>query len=616
MTIQQAMEIATQHHRAGEFAQAEAIYRQVLEVDPHHSDALHLLGLLASQHATPQLAVEMVGRAIAIHPNIATYHHTLGNALRQLGRIDEALVAYATAVELTPDSAQVWMDYALAHVAANHPQRAAEVLRQAMAQIPDHPDLHNNLGLLLHKLGDLDEAAVHLRKAVALRPDQPLYCSNLGTTLQDNGEIEEAVQAFRNGVDAAPDDPFLWSCYLYELNFDPHASPALIREELERWRRIIAQPLRPHIQPASNDRSPDRRLRIGYVSPNFNHHVVARNLLPLLRRHDHAAFEIFCYSDHQYSDDTTAEIKACCDTWRDCTSLSHQQLIDQIRSDRIDLLVDLALHMEGNRLPVFACKPAPVQICFAAYPGSTGLDTIDYRLTDPHLEPPDATEPVGPEAPLRMLESFWCYEDFATDEPPSPPPAVANGWITFGCLNNFSKVNAIVLDLWARVLEAVPDSRIRILAPDTSCRQRVVAALGVERDRIEFVGFCDRDEYLRRYQQIDISLDTYPYNGHTTSLDAWWMGVPVVSLCGTHPVSRAGISHARNLGMTDVVTQTPDDYLSLAVALAGDLPRLVELRRTLRQRMAQSPLMDGLKFARSVETAYRSGWEAYCRLRD
>jgi predicted O-linked N-acetylglucosamine transferase (SPINDLY family) len=616
MTIPQAMDLATQHHRAGRFADAEAIYRQVLALDPHHSDALHLLGLLAAQHAKPQLAVDLVGRAIAISSKVGAYYHTLGNALRQLQRIDEALVAYATAVELAPDSAEIWMDYALGHVAAKQPLQAAEVLRRAMSQIPDHPDLHNNLGFLLHNLGELDEAAAHLRKAVALHPDQPLYWSNLGTTRQDNGEIEEAVQAFRNGIDAAPEDPFLWSCYLYELNFDPHASPALMRDELERWRRAIAEPLRPHIQPASNDRSPDRRLRIGYVSPNFNHHVIARNLLPLLRRHDHAAFEIFCYSDHKYSDDTTATIKACCDTWRECTPMSHQQLIDQIRSDEIDLLVDLTLHMEGNRLPVFACKPAPVQICFAAYPGSTGLDTIDYRLTDPHLEPPDACEPLGPEAPLRMLESFWCYEDFATDEPLSPPPAIANGWITFGCLNNFSKVNVNVLDLWARVLEAVPDSRIRILAPDSSCRERAAAALGVERGRIEFVGFCGRDEYLRRYRQIDICLDTFPYNGHTTSLDAWWMGVPVVSLCGTHPVSRAGISHAANLGMDDVVAQTPEDYVALAIALAGDLPRLMALRQTLRQRMSQSPLMDGPRFAQSIEAAYRSAWEAYCRLRD
>ncbi len=289
--------------------------------------------------------------------------------------------------------------------------------------------------------------------------------------------------------------------------------------------------------------------------------------------------------------------------------MSDEQLAELIRRDRIDILVDLTLHMAQNRMLVFARKPAPVQVTWLGYPGTTGLETMDYRLTDPYLDPPGETDAFYTEKSLRLPHTFWCMdpEALGASEMPgiNPPPAERAGHVTFGCFNNFCKVNQPLLELWSRVLDAVPGSRMVLLAPPGSRRQWVARTLG---ERVDFVSRDSRRNYLRFYNRIDLGLDTLPYNGHTTSIDSLWMGVPVVTLLGRTVVGRAGFSQLSNVGLSELAATTADQFVELAAKLAADLPKLTELRRTLRERTRSSPLMDGERFARDIESAYRQMW--------
>ncbi|HTW94903.1 MAG TPA: hypothetical protein VMD30_08935, partial [Tepidisphaeraceae bacterium] len=367
-----------------------------------------------------------------------------------------------------------------------------------------------------------------------------------------------------------------------------------------------------------NDRSPDRRLKIGYVSPDFREHVVGHNVLPIIRDHDRSQFEIFCYSNVRAPDEMTDRFKELADQWRPIYRIPDEEVAKKIREDQIDILVDLALHMSYGRLLVFARMPAPVQATFAGYPGGTGLDAIGYRLSDPYLDPPEMTQTYQVERCVRLPDTFWCYDPEGMETHKAPPiaplPAEKNGFITFGCFNNFCKINDGVLDLWGRVLAAVPKSRLTILCQRGPQRQWVLDRLAgqkVAADRVEFVERTNRVRYLTFYSRIDIGLDTFPYNGHTTSLDSLWMGVPVVTLVGQTPVARAGFSQLCNLDLRQLAASNQQEFVSIAAALAADLPRLAELRRNLRPRMLQSPLCDAVKFTRNIEAAYRRMWQEW-----
>jgi predicted O-linked N-acetylglucosamine transferase (SPINDLY family) len=318
-------------------------------------------------------------------------------------------------------------------------------------------------------------------------------------------------------------------------------------------------------------------------------------------------------------DAVTERIRTMADQWRSIVEMDDDDAAACIRRDRIDVLVDLTMHMDRNRLPIFAAKPAPVQVTWLAYPGTTGLTAMDYRITDGFLDPSevDPSDAYAEES-IRLPDAFWCYDPLTREPTVTPLPARTSGFVRFGCLNNFCKVNDGVLELWARILEENPDSRLVLLAPLGEARRRALerfARRGVSRDRIEFATARPFEEYLRLYQRIDICLDPVPYNGHTTSLDAFWMGVPVVTLVGDTVVGRAGLCQAMNLGLPELVARTADEYVATASALARDLDRLGELRSTLRSRMENSPLMDAPRFAHNLEQAYRDMWRRWCRTR-
>ena len=517
-------------------------------------------------------------RILALDSRLAEVHYNLGLVLRALGHLPDAALAYARALELQPDLAPA----------------------------------ANNLGAALEHLGRRDEAEAMFRQALVLQPDSPEAWGNLGGVLKDLGRVPEALVCQERAVELAPDDPRLLSNLIFTQQYQLADDPAALRRVARRWHERHTRPPVTAGGPHRNSAEPGRRLRIGYVSPYFRTHCQAHFTVPLFAAHDHRAFEVFAYSDVTAPDALTARLRAGTDAWRDTAGLDNAQLADLIRRDGIDVLVDLTLHMAQDRLAVFARKPAPVQVTWLGYPGTTGLEAIDIRFTDPQLDPPGEADAFYAERSVRLADTFWCYDPL-TDKPAvNALPAAKAGTVTFGCLNNFCKVNDATLALWTRVLAAVPESRLLLMVPSGTARERVASSLGVAPSRLEFADYRPRAEYLELYRRIDVGLDTFPYNGHTTSLDALWMGVPVVTLYGRSAVSRAGLSLLTNLGLSGLAAETPEGFVCCAAELAGDRERLAGLRATLRGRMERSPLMDAPRFTRQLELACRNEWRAWC----
>jgi len=581
VTIPEAFRVALEHHHAGRMHEAELIYRQILQVKPDMVEAYFNLGLALKDQNKLDDASACFGQVVRMRPDAVEAQLVLGNVFKDQGRLREAIACYQRVLQLQPENA----------------------------------DAHINLGSALQEQGEPDQAVACFQRALELKPDYAEAYNNLGNAWKDQGRFADAIACYRETLRLRPQLAATHSNMVYTLLFCPEYDAQAILEEHHRWNGQHAQPLANLIQPHVNDRSPDRRLRIGYVSPDFYDHVVGRNLLPLFREHDHEQFEVTCYANMPGPDLVTSHFQRDADAWRNVLALTDEQLAQQIQQDRIDILVDLTLHMAGNRLLVFARKPAPVQVTFAGYPGTTGLKAIDYRLTDPFLDPPGHGDQYYTEESIRLPDSFWCYDPITTEPSVNPLPALKKGSVTFGCLNNFCKVNALVLELWARVLTTIEDATLMLLAPEGPARRQTLDLLnqhGIASGRLIFVTPQLRPQYLEFYHHIDIGLDTLPYNGHTTSLDAFWMGVPVITLAGQTVVGRAGLSQLSNLGLVELVADTPDKFVHIAAQLAGNLPRLSMLRGSMRERMQNSPLMDAPRFARNIEAAYRKMWQRWC----
>jgi protein O-GlcNAc transferase len=602
----------------GRLDDAIAAYRQAIALRPTYAKAFSNLGIALRENGQLEEAIGAYRQAVALSPAFPQVHNNLGVALQQRGELNEAIAEYRQTIALRPAYAEAFSNLGHALQNAGQPDDAIAVLRQAIALNPGFSEAHNNLGNSLKEKGLLDEAIVAYRQAITLKPAYAEAHSNLGHALKDAGQLEGAIAAYWQAMNLEPNDVEAHSDLIYAMLFRPACDDLAIGVELLDWNHRHAQPRRKFIAPHANDPSPDRRLKIGYVSRDFRYHVVGRNLLPLFRDHDRRQFDITCYAQVLRPDAMTRQFQEYADGWRNVVGLSEGQVAELVREDRIDILVDLSLHMCGKLLMVFARKPAPIQVTLGGYPGGTGMDTIDYRLTDPYLDPPGETDGLFKEQSLRLPNSFWCYDPAAMEAPTDPVhplPGLQNGFITFGCLNNFCKINDAVLELWAKVMLQISQSRLILLGPMGSSRRRLEEKFGREQiyaERLEWIDRLPREKYLQTYHRIDLCLETFPYNGHTTSLDAFWMGVPVVTLSGKTVAGRAGRSQLSNLGLPDLIANTAEQYVQLVVSLCNDLPRLANMRQTLRQRMLDSPLCDAARFTRDIETYYRQMWRTWC----
>ncbi len=462
-------------------------------------------------------------------------------------------------------------------------------------------------------------AAIHaFQRALELRPDFRDAVLHLSKLLGDLGRQEAGIDLLRKAITQLPHDVGLHGNLLYALHHTAGDDGSLLLSEHRAWANRHAEPLQNEIRPHGNDRTPDRRLRVGYVSADFREHPASRFLLPLIEAHDRTHVEVFCYSDVRRPDSLTHRCKAASDQWRETTGCSDQALAELVRQDGIDILIDPTGHMAYNRLLTFARRPAPVQIAYFGYPGTVAMKAIEYRITDALLDPPGLTEHHYTEKLVRVIPSAMVWAPLTATPDVGPLPALSNGYITFGALNRLSKVNPLIIGLWAQALAAVPQSRLLLLSPTVSeveAEQEVrqfFARNGVPSHRLELAPRSPRESYLKLFNLIDVHLDTFPYNGCTTTCDGLWMGVPTITLAGRAYASRIGVSLLSQVGLSDMIANALEEFVAIATRFASNLPRLAELRSCLRQRMKDSPLMDAKSLARGMEAAYRTAWNEWC----
>ncbi len=720
-SVAEALACALDHHRAGRLDEAEACYRQVLDIDIHHADALHLLGLIAGDTWRLELAYSLILAAIAENGQSALYPFNLALLLQREGRKDEAVAYLQRALALEPSHAEAALSLGSLLLALGRPQEAVEGLERALAFwpqearllhilgqglyalgrpeeaaaclrrgteiAPERAEIHNTLGVVLQNLGQPTEAIACYRRVLAMRPDSVEATSNLGLACRDLGQLGAAETCFRRALTLRSDSVEAMNnlglvlrgqgrlieaeaCYrqaltlqpesleallnlgnvlldqgrpadavacgrqalaiqpdhrvahdnlLFALCFQEDADPAAVFAEHRRFDDGLS---RSWLEPiaakdfSTHDRSPERRLRVGYVSPDFRRSPCGHSLLPVLDSHNRSEVELFCYDNTAKPDDITALFQRRAEHWRPCRTVSDERLAEYIRADAIDILVDCGGHMAGTRLPVLGLRPAPVQISYPLYPNTTGMAAVDYRIVDPFFAPPWA-DVWHSEKLIRLPETHVCYRPSRTDIlPAAEPPAFANGFVTFGSFNNVAKMGPATVAAWAAILRAVPDAKLRLKwnglgrgDNNAWCLDRF-APYGIGPERL--ILMAPTPDPYTPYRLVDIALDPLVINGGTTTFDALWMGVPVITRVGRTPFSRVGLGHLTHVGLLDAITEDTETYIAVAVALAQQPDRLVQARLGLRERFAASPLMDAPSYSHHLEQAYRIVWRRWC----
>jgi predicted O-linked N-acetylglucosamine transferase (SPINDLY family) len=647
-TIAESMALAWQYHQAGRFAEAEQGYRQVLQSAPSHTDAWYLLGTACHVQGKLGDAVACYEQALRLRPDYAEVHSNLGVAYRVGGRIADAIAHFREALRLRPSFADAYSNLGVILADKGEFDEAIRSLREALRLQPSSPQAHfnlgnalqqqdldeaavcyrravelrpayleayNNLGTVLISRGKLDEAAVCLRKALALAPGLAVTHNNLGNVFVDQGRPEEAAGCYGRALECQPDFARAHSNLLICLNYNPSIDLDVLFAKHRHWaeRHATLATISPH----ANDRDPERPLRVGYFSPDFRHHAVAYFTLPIVSHHDPQRILVYGYAEVPAPDNVTRRFQSLAHGWRSTFGLSDAEVAEQIRTDRIDILVDLAGHTARGRLKVFALKPAPIQVAYLGYPNTTGLPTVDYRLADAVADPPG--EPLRYTEEVVRLACAFCYAPPETAVEVAPLPALASRRLTFGSLHHLAKLNGQVLDLWCALLRALPETRLLVFRHSLHGSTRdyfhqQLVGRGIDPDRFELQAALGPGAHLGHYAAVDIALDAFPWSAHTTACESLWMGVPVLTLYGTRHAGRMAASILTSLGMTDWIARTPEEFIEIGKRQAADLERLGRLRSGLRALMATSQLCDGKSFTRQLEMTYRELWRRWCAL--
>jgi FkbM family methyltransferase len=604
-------------------ADAEAAYRGALGIDPDSSAAHNNLGNLLLRLGRYEAAMVEFDRTLVCDPRHLNALLALGHLLSERKLTGPSLTLFRRARDLAPGDAKVLIALARASHSAGQLDAAIEAIEAARRIRPESAEAEIGVGIVLAMMQRFGESIASYRRALEIDPGREWALNGLVNSLSRIGAIDEAIAAVRFQAQRAPASPSPQSNLLFLLNYLPDISTAEVAAAHQAWNARWALPLASAANHAGNDRDPERRLRIGYVSTDFRTHSVSFFMEPILAHHDRSRFEIVAYHSSTDFDVVTQRLKASVDAWRDVPTMSDQDLAELIRSDRIDILVDLNGHTGHNRLLSFARQPAPVQVSYLGYPNTTGLTTIQYRISDAIADPPGVSETLSSETLLRLPDCFHVYrpsEDLTTDfTPPSASALPSKGCISFGSFNVVGKVSAPVVAAWAAILHAVPDSILRIKTlglADPLARDRLreaFASQDIAAGRLVLESHHEsRAEHMAHYRQIDIALDTFPYNGTTTTCDALWMGVPVITLRGDRHAACVGASLLHACGLESLVAGSVDDYVASAVALARAPGRLAQLHGSLRQQLRGSVLMDEPRFVRNLESAFRGIWRDRC----
>ncbi|OUL76352.1 tetratricopeptide repeat protein [Paraburkholderia hospita] len=640
-----ALHAAFAHHQAGRMSEAATLYKLILQHDAAHADALHFVGVLACDVGNLPAGIDLIEKSIQLNPNaiylnnlgnmrgrvrnhqgaIAAYraalslapdyaeaHSNLGHALREAGDSPAAVDSCTHAVRLKPEFAQAWINLGNALLDLGSDEGALDSYIKALALNPNDANAHNNVGNILEKYGRAASAAEAYQRALALEPGRASLHNNLGNVLRDQGLLDQATASYRQALALDPGFAQAHSNLLLLLNTRPDVS---LREQFNEARAFGEHQSAKvqcvgHMARASEA---EKRLRVGFVSGDLNSHPVGFFLESVLGHLDRARIELVAYATRQRDDAVSQRLMQHFSAWHDISRLDDETCASRIRDDAVDILVDLSGHTNHNRLPVFAWKSAPVQATWLGYFATTGLASIDYVIADRHVLPFDESSQFV-EAPWHLPDSYLCFTPPPFDIEVGALPAGDNGAITFGCFNHLVKLNDAVIALWSRVLDAVPCSCLLLKTRqlDDPAVQRATlerfAAHGIDGARLLLEGQSPRAELLAAYQRVDIALDPFPYAGGTTSVEALWMGVPVLTRRGERFLSHVGESIVNTTGLPEWIAADDADYLSKAVRFSTQRDELAALRSTLRERLLASPLCDAPRFARHLEDAFHGMW--------
>jgi len=602
----------------GRLEEAEASYIKAISIKPDYAEAHNNLGNVLKELDRLNEAEASYIKAISIKPDLAEAYNNIGNTLRKLGRLNEAEASYRKAISLKPNYAEVFSNLGNILKELRKLDEAEETCKKAIVLKPDYAEAYNNLGNILRKLGRLNEAEASFRKAITLKPDYAEAYNNLGNLFKQLGRLLEALVSFNKAIELKVNFFDAHSNRNLCLNYSSLWSPLFIyKQHLEFEKQFGRFEIKPPLNPPLK-KNFSERLRIGYVSADFKKHSVAYFFEPLLRHHNSNVVETFCYYNNIVIDATTKRLKTTCDHWRSIFGITDSEVVNLIRDDKIDILVDLSGHTNGNRLLVFAQKPSPIQINWLGYPNTTGLSAIDYRFTDIIADPIGEADRLHSETLLRLPNGFQCYQGNEKVPIDIELPQNNRKQITFGSFNNASKLTQKVIETWSKILLAVPKSRLVLKFPtlnnNTTYYHEMFRREGIVEERIKFYECSSTvEEHLKLYNKIDIGLDPFPYNGATTTCEALWMGVPVITLLGDRHVGRVGASILTNVGLKDFIVQDINRYIKVAVEMAANTNYLKKLRANLRVRMQSSPLCNGISFAGDVESSYLNIWNEYLK---
>ena len=565
-------------------AQQEVVARCEIALarEPDHVDVLKLLAAARLAQGGTADGIRHLRRANALAPSAKAHAH-LGGILATIGEFDDAIACFRAAIALQPEFAEA----------------------------------RNTLATLLKALSRYDEAEECCRAGLRNDARQAGLKHTLATVLFEQARVEEAIATLRESLALQPANAAAHSELLRMLSYSDTQEPAQIYREHLDWAARHARALENAAPPHPNNPDPARRLRVGFVSPYIHKHAVTFFLESIIEHHDRAQLDVFLYADVARLDDYSERLKAYGAHWRGTLGLGHEQFAQLVRDDAIDILVDLSGHTANNRLLAFARKPAPVQVNWLGFPSTTGMRSMDYRVTDDYCDPPGMTEHLNSEQLVRLPGIYMAWRPPDGTPAVAPLPALKNGYVTYGTFHSAFKITPTTAALWARILQRVPDSRLRVLAISGAAAEQHIRKLfsncGVSARQLEILPRLKFDDYLAAYADVDIALDTFPYHGATTTCFSLWMGLPVVVLEGNTHASRADVSMLNNVGLPQLIAKTGEAYVDIAVKLAHELPQLAELRANLRGMMARSPNADGRACARNLERAFRKMWVTWCR---
>jgi len=595
----------------GHLNEARSLLQDLAGNNPDNAMAHYHLGLACIQMGDHRAAKEALSALLGLSPEFLEGRMLLGMACAGAGESEEALRHLQAVNDECPGLVEIHNKMGMIYTEINRGEDALREFKEALRINPDHAEANSNLGELLTQHCQYDEAERYIRRSIGLQPDNASAHNNLGRLYKLQGRAEEAFACFRKALDLDSTSRQIAGNLVYCLNYMPHVSPEETASEYLRIAELSFPSVTRQISPSGKTRVIGPPLRIGYVSGDFFAHSVSFFLEPILMNHDPERCQAYCYSNRGVEDDTTRRLKGLAAEWRVVRGIPDQQVAQMVADDGIDILVDLSGHTAHNRLGVFALRPSPVQVSWIGHPNTTGMAQMDYFITDAYCAPPGTLGRLYKEQLWRLPRVFSCYLPPMEFPGITAPPCQDNGSITFGCFNNLAKVHEETIRMWTDILTRVPGSRLYLknsAMGDRSTREMILNKFslgGIAPERIIMQGVVkSRYDHFAEYSRVDIALDTFPYHGTTTTCEALWMGVPVITMAGRTHCSRVGVSFLTNVGIPEMIAGSPDEYVARAVELAGDVSLLTGLRHELRSMMASSPLMDAAGVTREVEDAF------------